>query len=88
MSLLAGMRLIEKFVYLSNILFLVSYLLSFLSLIPLKKKVAVLPLVSAGMCGFLISQLGVDNVIQAFCVIGVGVILVVVINKKGKIKKK
>lgn len=87
MSLLAGMRLIEKFVYLSNTLFLVSYLLSFLSLIPLKKKVAVLPLVSAGMCGFLISQLGVDNVIQAFCVIGVGVILFVAINKKGKIKK-
>ncbi|MBU7031567.1 MAG: amino acid permease [Theionarchaea archaeon] len=87
MSLLAMMRMIEKFVYLSNVLFLVSYLLSFLSLIPLKKRVTPLPLLSAGMCGFLISQLGVSTMLQASCIIGIGLVACTAIQKKEKIKK-
>lgn len=88
MSLLVVMKLIEKFVYLSNILFLISYFLSFLALIPLKKHVTLLPVVSASMCAFLISQLGVINIVQAVLVIGAGTVVFSLIMKKRKMLKK
>jgi hypothetical protein len=82
------MRLIEKFVYISNILFLTSYLLSFLALLPLKKKVTILPILSACMCGFLISQLGLENLLEASSVIGVGILLFLLASGKKKFLKK
>jgi amino acid transporter len=89
MSLLVAMRHIEKFVYISNILFLTSYFLSFLALLPLQRRVTVLPILSAGMCGFLISQLGLANLLQACWVIGIGIILGVLTSiKKRNFKKK
>jgi amino acid transporter len=88
MSLLVMMRLIEKFVYISNILFLTSYLLSFLALLPLKKKVTILPILSACMCGFLISQLGLENLLEASSVIGVGILLFLLASGKKKFLKK
>lgn len=74
MSLLAVLRQVENFVYISNVLFLTAYLLSFVALIHLKKKVTFIPIVSCITCSFLISQLGAGKILQAFTVMVVGLL--------------
>ena len=75
MSLLAILRQVETFVYISNVLFLTAYLLSFVALIPLKKKVTFIPVVSCITCSFLISQLGAEKILQALAVMVIGLLL-------------
>jgi amino acid transporter len=72
MSFLVVLKQVELFVYISNVLFLTTYLLSFVALIPLKKKVTLLPVISSIMCSFLILQLGFQNIFQAFLILGFG----------------
>ena len=75
MSLLTILRQVESFVYISNVLFLTAYLLSFMALIPLKKKLTPLPIISSLICAFLISQLGLQKILQGFFVIFLGQII-------------
>jgi hypothetical protein len=65
---------VETFVYISNVLFLTAYLLSFVALIPLKKKVTFIPVISCITCSFLISQLGAEKILQALTVMVIGLL--------------
>lgn len=88
MSFLVVLKQVQSFVYISNVLFLSTYLLSFLSLIPLKKKLSPIPVVSSAFCCFLISQLGWQRILQACLVVAAGLFLFEVRETKKECKKK